>query len=151
MKKFLLLILIIIIIGVGVGAFYGGMKYGQSKVKQSRFSPADWQGWQNLSPEERQQRFEELGINNGAKFRSRAAGSGVISGEIIAKDDKSITVKLPNGGSKIVFFSNSTEITKPTPGTLNDLEVGKSIIADGTTNGDGSITAQTIQLRPQRQ
>ena len=73
---------------------------------------------------------------------------GFTAGEIIAKDDKSVTVKLQNGGSKIVFLSDSTEITKSAEGALSDLEIGKNISVNGTTNSDGSVTAHTIQLRP---
>jgi len=133
MKKFLPLILIVII-GVGVGAFYGGMKYAESKTLSNR-----------------QQRMQQFGANFGG-FRlgsgsGQRGGSGFTAGEIIAKDDKSVTVKLQNGGSKIVFLSDSTEITKSAASALSDLEVGKNIIVNGTANSDGSITAQTIQLR----
>jgi len=133
MKKFLPLILIVII-GVGVGAFYGGMKYAESKALSNR-----------------QQRMQQFGANFGG-FRlgsgsGQRGGSGFTAGEIIAKDDKSVTVKLQNGGSKIVFLSDSTEITKSAASALSDLEVGKNIIVNGTANSDGSITAQTIQLR----
>ena len=133
MKKFLPLILIVII-GVGVGAFYGGMKYSENKALSDR-----------------QQRMQQFGANFGG-FRlgsgsGQRGGSGFTAGEIIAKDDKSVTVKLQNGGSKIVFLSDSTEITKSAAGALSDLEIGKNIIVNGTANSDGSITAQTIQLR----
>jgi hypothetical protein len=136
---------------VGGGAFFGGMKYAESKNPRGQFSRADFQNLQNLSPEERQQWLQKLGTNAGG-FRGGASGGqrgggGFTAGEIIAKDDKSVTVKLQNGGSKIVFFSDSTEITKSVAGTLGDLEVGKNIIVNGTANSDGSITAQTIQLR----
>ena len=84
----------------------------------------------------------------GAGFRGgNSTTTGFVSGEIISKDDKSITVKLRDGGSKIVFFSDSTEITKFIDGTPTDLEVGKTITIDGTTNQDGSVTAKSIQLR----
>ena len=34
-------------------------------------------------------------------------------------------------------------------GAISDLEVGKTITVNGKENQDGSVTAQTIQLRPQ--
>lgn len=69
-------------------------------------------------------------------------------GEITSKDDKSMTVKLPDGGSRIVFFSDSTAITKSADGTLADLIIGESILINGNQSSDGSIIAQLIQLRP---
>ena len=33
-------------------------------------------------------------------------------------------------------------------GALSDVSVGQNIMANGKTNSDGSITAQTIQIRP---
>ncbi len=151
MKKVLLIIIAFIIIGGG--AFYGGMKYVENKNPRSQFSMFDLQ---NLTPEQRQQKLQELGANAGGQFRvfngrgSQRGGAGFIAGEILSKDDKSITIKLPDGGSKIVFLSDSTEIAKSVSGTLNDLEVGKTVSANGTANSDGSITAQSIQLHPQQ-
>src|SRR3990167_3885246 len=104
----LITIVIATVVVVGGGAFFGGMKYAESKSPRNRVSQADFQNLQNLSPEERQQRFQELGANVGAGFRggvggSQRGGGGFTAGEIISKDDKSVTVKLQNGGSKIVF------------------------------------------------
>ncbi|MFH1990450.1 MAG: hypothetical protein ABIJ19_01165 [Patescibacteria group bacterium] len=135
----LITIVIAVAVVVGGGAFYGGMKYAQSKAPQGRLSQADFQNLQNLSG----------GFREGRT--GGQAGGGFTSGEIIAKDDKSVTVKLQDGGSKIVFLSDSTEITKSASGNINDLEIGKGISVNGTTNSDGSVTAQTIQLRTQIQ
>ena len=152
----LIAIVIATAVVVGGGAFFSGMKYAENKNLQSRVSQADFQNLQNLSPEERQQRLQELGASAGTEFRGgagggqRGVGGGFTAGEIIAKDDKSVTVKLQNGGSKIVFLSDSTEITRFAEGTLSDLEIGKNISVNGTANSDGSVTAQTIQLRPQQ-
>ena len=148
MNKTLLLSIMAVVVVVGGGAFYGGMKYAQSRNPRGQFSRADLQ---NLSPEERQQRLQELGVNGGAGFRGGAGGGqrgggGFTSGEIISKDDKSVTIKLRDGGSKIIFFSDSTEISKSAEGTSSDLEVGKSITVNGVANSDGSVTAETIQL-----
>ncbi|MBU4223931.1 hypothetical protein KJ934_01770 [Patescibacteria group bacterium] len=143
--------IIAIIVGVilvGGSSFYAGMKYGQSNplnLKQGNFSA---QGGQNLTPEQRQQRAREFGGTAGIGTRAGRAGAGFIGGEIISKDDKSITLKLQDGGSKIVFLSDSTEIAKSDEGVLSDLEIGKNITVNGAVNSDGSVTAQTIQIRP---
>ena len=47
-----------------------------------------------------------------------------------------------------LIFSNTTQISKSAAGSLADLKVGESITVNGSTNSDGSITAQIIQLRP---
>ncbi|MEK7598985.1 MAG: hypothetical protein AAB474_00835 [Patescibacteria group bacterium] len=151
----LIAIVIATTVVVGGGAFFGGMKYTESKSPR-RLSQGDFQNLQNLSPEERQQRLRELGANAAGGFRGGPGGGGMragsfTAGEIISKDDKSVTIKLQDGGSKIVFLSDSTEITKSAQGFLNDLEVGKNISVNGTANSDGSVTAQSIQLRPQIQ
>lgn len=151
MKKLLPIIIAIIIIGGG--AFYGGMKYAQSKSPQG-FTQGDIEDMRNLSPEERQQRFQQMG-SAGIIAGMRGArtgdgtGSGFADGEIISKDETSITVELPDGGSKIVFYSDSTEINKFTSGTSDDFEIGKSVMVNGEANEDGSVTAQSIQLRPE--
>jgi hypothetical protein len=88
-------------------------------------------------------------------------GGGFISGRIVAKDNTSITVQLnaPSGpnnntataintGSKIIFYTDGTNIMKTTDGTADDLTVGKNIIVIGTVNSDGSVSAQSIQIRP---
>lgn len=129
--------IIIAIIVVGGATFYGGMKYQEIKTTNI----------QNLSPEARRQMFQQsggtaLGRNLGAR-----AGGGFTTGEIIAKDDTSITVKLRDGGSKIIFVSTTAEITKSVKGSSNDLEVGKTVSVGGKQNTDGSVTAETVQVR----
>ena len=81
--------------------------------------------------------------------RGERNSGGFVVGEIILKDDKSVTVKLNDGGSKIIFTSDSTSVTKSAQGALSDLQIGTQILANGMPNQDGSITAQTIQLSPQ--
>ena len=77
--KFIIAAIIILIV-----AFYAGTKYGQISGR----SPFP-------------------GANGGAKFQQggmRGNNGGFIDGEIIAKDENRITVKLRNGGSKIIFL-----------------------------------------------
>ncbi len=124
-----------IIIGaivIASGSFFAGMKYDQSK------NPALTTGG----------RFANFGGGNGGQRNGIRQNGGFTAGQIIGKDDKSIIVKMNDGSSKIVFFSASTEITKYAAGTLTDLLMNANVAVTGTPNSDGSITAQTIQLRP---
>lgn len=72
-----------------------------------------------------------------------------LNGEIISKDENSITIKLLDGGSKILFLDkNNLKINKTVPGSETDLNIGEQINATGVNNPDGSILTQTIQIRP---
>lgn len=138
--KKLLPILILAIIVVGGLAFYGGMKYGQKNANGGTSNLA------NLTPEQQQQRFAQMaGSGSGRRV---GQGGGVASGEIIAKDDKSVTIKLQSGGSQIVFLSSTTQVGKFVTGSAGDLIIGENVMANGSANTDGSITAQSIQIRP---
>ena len=104
----------------------------------------------------------QLGRAGGAGARGMRAGSGFVNGQIIAVDANSVTVELKamggqNGtpttgataqGSKIVFYTGTTSIMKTTDGTVSDLAVGKQVSITGTANPDGSVNAQSIQIRP---
>jgi hypothetical protein len=136
MKKILPIILVVIII-VGAGVFYGGMKYGQSKTSSGNPSG---QNFQNLTPEQRQQLSQNRAGRGGN-------GENFLSGEVISKDQQSLTIKMPDGSSNIIFFSDSTKVSKTIDGATSDIETGKQIMVSGSQNSDGSYTAQTIQIR----
>ena len=130
-KTSLIITAIIVILVVAGGSFCGGMAYGKSQKSRAGF-PSGFNG----------------GNFQGARLNENG-GNGFVSGDIISKDDTSITLKLPNNsGSKIIFYSEASQISKFTAGAASDLTAGTSISVTGTANGDGSITAQTIQIRP---
>lgn len=86
-------------------------------------------------------------FNRGQQVRNRTQ-RGMISGTILSVDTTSMTVKLADNSSKIVVLSGTTTYAKSTDGTQTDLKVGYRVNAFGTTNADGSITAQSIQINP---
>ena len=123
-------------------SFFGGMKYQQSK------SPT---GFANLTPAERQQRVQQMGDNGGAIFRNgngRIGGGGIIAGEVLSIGNGSLTVKMQDDSTKIILLSGSTKISKTVDGVSSDVSTGKSVAVTGTANSDGSVTAQSIQIRP---
>ncbi len=139
-KKIGGVIIIVIVIVVAGLSFFGGMKYGQNK--NSIPSLANRQG--NFNPSG----FNPNGgARTGAMMRG-GAGGGLVAGEVLSMDNKSITVKLRDGGSKIVFYSPTTTVEKTVDGTTTDVVVGKQVTVIGTANSDGSVNATSIQLRP---
>jgi hypothetical protein len=134
-KKYVVLGVVAALIIAG-GSFYGGTVYANSKTPARGNFQA---GMQSGSARP----IGQGGMGTGM----RTVGGGFTAGEIISKDATSITVKLPDGGSKIVFFSGSTVVSKSASGTTNDLTVGAQITVTGTTNSDGSVTAQSVQMR----
>lgn len=145
MNKTIITIAVIII--VGAGSFYAGTKYDQSQSLAAAGSAGNGQG-----------NFQRGGgQGNGGRRGGTGNNGGFSGGQIIAKDDKSITIQLRDnrtpdgqqaGGSKIIFLSDSTQVMKAVSGSLKDLSIGQNITAMGSANPDGSITAQTIQIRP---
>ena len=124
-----------LVVAGGVG-FYGGTLYGQSSSANSRA---------NFN---RQGGFEAGMIGAGQRGNGAPQNSDFSGGEIIKKDNNSITVKLNNGSSQIILFSDTTKVTKSAEGSAADLTVGGQVIITGSKNQDGSLTAQSIQIRP---
>lgn len=129
MKKVNIAIVILaVIIASGVG-FFTGMKYQQSR---------------------RPSFFRQFGTGQGARNGQGVRGGfRPVQGEIISTDEKSITVKLADGSSKIIILSENTQINKAARAGKDELKVGEKVAIFGTENSDGSITAQNIQLNPE--
>lgn len=124
---------VIIMLVVAGGAFLGGMKYAEAHP-----SKADRQG--------RAAQFQ--GGNSGGRRGGFGAGGGGFSrGEILKKDEASITLKIPDGSTKIVFYGSATKIGKTVDGQATDLETGKTVLVTGSAGQDGSITAEMIQIQ----
>ncbi len=119
------------------GAFYGGMRYQQAKA------PA--MGATRLG----------AGPGGAGAFQGRRGGAagapngvGLLAGEVLTKDANSLTLKLRDGGSRIVFYSSSTRVSKMADGNIADVSTGTTVSVNGAANQDGSVTAEMIQLRP---
>ena len=81
--------------------------------------------------------------NRGPSMRT----NGGLMGEIIAKDATSLTIKGRDGSSHFAFFGTSTPVFKSITGSNADLSVGTEVMIVGKPNADGSVNAQSVQVR----
>ena len=133
--------ILVLLIIVGAGAFWGGTKYQQKKIT-SQFS-------QRAGLNDTFGQGMGRGINNDiAKNRGQTPGFRQTIGEIISVDDKSMTVKLVDGSSKIVLFSDSTVVNQSVEASKNDLKIGIKVAVMGDQNTDGSVTSKNIEINP---
>lgn len=117
---------VIVAIIIGAIAFYGGVQYEKSKAGGSAGGRGAY-----------------------SRFAGASAGMTPVRGQIISNSGNSFTVKLSDGSSKIVLLTGSTNIMKSTSGSSSDLTSGKQVLILGTTNSDGSVTAQNVSVNPQ--
>lgn len=130
MKSNQIIIIIFIAVVVGAAGFFGGMQYEKGKATSE----------QNAVGSGRYGR--RFGQGGGAS----GTGMAPVRGSIVASDSESITVKLTDGSTKLVLLNNQTMIAKTTTGSKTDLTNGSQVLVIGSTNSDGSVTAQNIQL-----
>jgi hypothetical protein len=135
MKPIKPIYVLILIITFAAAGFYGGVTYQKSKAP-SFASFQDGQG---------------QGMGGGRRFGGQAgqsmnAGMRPVSGQVVNQSDNSITIKLSDGSSKIVNLTGQTTINKSSKGSVSDLKSGEQVTAFGTTNSDGSVTAQMVSV-----
>lgn len=131
MKKNMIVAMVLGAVVIAGGSFWAGMSYASSKA------PA------------RGQFAGGAGGTGGGRINMRGtANGGFVSGEVVAADASSVTVKTQDGSTKIVLVAPSTQVLKSTTGAITDLSSGTMVVVTGTPNADGSISAQTVQIRP---
>ena len=123
---------VILVLVIAGGSFYGGMAYAKNKVPAGRNGTFTGQ-------------FEMGGT--GANRIGMQTG-GFTAGQILSKDATSITIKMQDGSTKIILIGSSTQIMKMATGLADDLAIGTEVTVTGPANSDGSVTAQSVQIRP---
>lgn len=135
MKKNHLIGVIIVAVVVAGAGFYAGTVYGKGSVGgRGQFANGQFTG---------------MGGAGFAGRGMRSAGGGFTAGEIVSSSNGSISIKMQNGSStEIVLLGPSTQILKSVSGSVSDLSVGTAVVVTGSQNSDGSLSAQSIQIRP---
>lgn len=107
--------------------------------------------------------FNKPGMPNGGQFMANGANGqrsnvqrmanrnpmgGFINGELVKKDASSFSVKQRDGSMKLVLITSSTKAMKMAESNLGEFAIGQQVMVTGSSNSDGSLTAQTVQIRP---
>ena len=131
----------VVLVLVGGGAFYAGMSSGANNAaatntaRGGQFGAAGGFG-------------TGAGMMGGTRTGRSGAGGGFASGQIVTSDPNSVTIKLASGSTQIVLVNTTTQVLKSVAGSLANLAAGTEVVVSGSTNSDGSLTAQSIQIRP---
>ena len=120
----------------GAVGFYGGVTYQKTQAASGFAGRAGGFGGGGFGG--------GSSSSGGAGFRNSA---NVATGTVIAQDAQSITVKTADGGSKTVFLSSDTHISKQQVLTTADVKIGDQVAAFGQA-GNGGITAASVQIVP---
>jgi hypothetical protein len=137
MKKISFLTVGIAVISLIVGLI-GGYWYEKSSVSRLANSSDQFPGGRA------QQGFRSANSRAGG-----FAAGGAISRQVISKDDTSLTIKTRDGSSKIILITGNTTVAKSAAGLISDIATDAMVMVLGNLNSDGSITANSIQIRPE--
>ena len=127
---------ILMMLGIGFGGLVAG--YFLGSLLGGGDKPADLADMRG--------QFGPGGQIPGQTAQRKTQFGGSASGEILSIDDKSITIKTRDGGSRIILFASTTPIYKSVTGTGADLKVNTQISTFGKSGSDGSIVAESIQI-----
>lgn len=140
-QKIVIACVITAVLAGGVG-YVGGVK--MSPLKRSVMFNSRSGQTMNLR-NNNQNNQNGNGITNAPNMMGRG---GAITGEVIAKDNKSLTIKMSDGSSKIVIISDKTNYRMASESSLDKIEVGTKVATFGDSNSDGSTTATSIEINP---
>ena len=135
-KNMVIIVAVILIVVAAVGGFFGGMQYQKSQSRTA-FAGAGFGG------------------GNGGAYRQFAGGQNgqnnnfrAVRGQVLSLSNGTMTVKLNNGSTEIVVLSGSTTFAQAAKASLSDVKTGDTVNVVGSSNSDGSVTAQDVQINP---
>ncbi len=144
MKNSVILYIIVAALIGGAGGFLGGVKFQELRRPSfaSRTGIRMMQGGNFVDQS-----------GNSKTGNSQTGRIGMMNrpfiGTVTSVDDKSATVSLEDGSSKIIMFSDKTTYTTSQKVSKTDLKSGVKVSVFGVENTDGSLTASSVMLNPQ--
>jgi hypothetical protein len=102
-------------------------------------------GGQTLTPRRTGNNFR--GGANG-QFRQTTNGQRNTFGQIQNIATDRLTLKTRDGSSQIILLNSDTSYEKSVTASQGDFQNGASVVINGKSNPDGSITATSVQTAP---
>ena len=141
-KQFNPAIMAVVVVTSLIVGFGGGVWYQRRQVVDN------WRDRANNFINNRNERSRNNPVERGMMNGQGMGGARIVAGEVTSKDDKSLTVKLVDGSSRIVLIGSSTQYTESTAIEASKLVVGSKVAVFGTVNSDGTTVAESIELNP---
>lgn len=142
MKKKNYIIVSIIIVLLTSSAYFLGSATSKNKNVESKIEKT---GRMGFSPNGDMPSFDRS--NTGGTSGKRMFQGKFVNGEVISNDGTVMTIKLENGGSRIVLTSQATKFNKNIEANIQDVSAGKTVMITGESNPDGSMIANNIQIK----
>ena len=131
-KNSMMIIAAVLIVLAGVGGFVGGVFFTKAHAGQGLTAIGNGNG----------NEFRRFGGMMGANGQNQNSRGG--RGQVVSLGNGTMTIKLPDGSTKLVVVSNSTNYLKTDKVSQSDIKTGDTVTIVGTHNSDGSITAQDV-------
>lgn len=133
MKKIIIALVAVVLVGAG---FFGGIAYQGSKTTSGMQS-----GPGNLTAAQR----AKFAANGGPGRVGR--GGGMVEGTVVSIANDSMTIKLANGGSTVVYLGSSTTYAAVSTDAKSKLVAGASVsvttTGGATSNGMNNAASTT--------
>jgi hypothetical protein len=91
-----------------------------------------------------------IGARGGAngQFRQTTNGQRNSIGQILSISSDRLTLKTRDGSSQIILLTSDTTYAKSVSASQGDFQTGASVVINGQSNPDGSVTATSVQTAP---
>lgn len=85
--------------------------------------------------------------HKGRMLANKKKKSKGATGTVVSDSNNTVTIKLNNGSTEIVYLNSNTSYSKITPASSSNITTGTKITALGTKNTNGSLNAKTVHIQ----
>lgn len=135
-------IALILVVIVGFIAFGVGMAFQRARLARGFYYGRPMMNFQyGVRP-------QNFGFGPNIGFNGMQMRRGVLNGTITGISGNQVTLKLPDGSTRAVNLSSSTQYSQLSTASQSNLQNGQNVTITGQTSSNGSVSAQTLRINP---